>query len=138
MYETSIGIVLFRVKDKVEFLVMQRANNKMWDFPKGHLNNQMEGEKTVALRELEEETQITQVEFLEGYRHEYKFVNPKGSQRQIILFLGKTEQEPVLSEEHEKFKWVKLEKACKLLKYKEKVELLKEVKEFLIKKGFTV
>jgi 8-oxo-dGTP pyrophosphatase MutT (NUDIX family) len=139
MYETPIGAVLFRIKGRVEFLLMQRANNDMWDFPKGHhLSKHTEDEKAVALREIEEETLITEVKFLAGYRHEYRFINPKGSHRQIIVFLGKTDQEPVLSSEHKLFKWVTFEKACQLLSYEEKVKLLTEIKEFLIKRGYAV
>ena len=136
MYETSVGIVLFKVKNKVEFLIMQRTEDKIWDFPKGHQYG-LESEKTTALRELKEETQITEIELIDDYRNEYKFINAKGSHRRIILFLGKTEKEPVLSDEHQDFKWVEFEEACKLLKYKEKIKLLTEVKEYLITKNYT-
>lgn len=136
MYETSIGIIIFKVNECVEFLLLQRSNDDLWDFPKGHYqdNNKLESEMTVALRELDEETQIKNVELFDKFRYEYKFINPKGSHRQIILFLGKSQENPILSDEHKQFRWVNFTEACRLLEYKEKIGLLKEAKKFLIKK----
>ena len=135
--ETSIGTIVFKVKEKIEFLVMKRSNNQMWDLPKGHFKgdtNESEGE--VAKRELEEETQITDVELLQDFRYEYDFVNPKGSHRQIIMFLGKTDQEPTLCEEHTEYRWVNFEEACVLMKYPEKVKLFESAKEHLLKHNY--
>ena len=85
--EISVGIILVKEKP-IKFLLMKRKDNKVWDFPKGHLLSE-ESYEISALRELKEETQISDIKLFKDFKEELTFINPKGSFRKIILFLGK-------------------------------------------------
>lgn len=139
MYETSIGIIVFRIKNgKIKFLLMQRFDNQMWDLPKGHYSDdeKKETEIEVARREVEEETQISEVKFVKGFRYTYSFINPKDSHRQIIMFLGETTQEPTISKEHSEYRWMNFECACKLLAYDEKIKMMNAAKAYLLEYNY--
>ena len=128
--EISIGIILIK-GNPLKFLLLKRMDNKMWDFPKGHLRNG-ETHENCAIRELKEETQISRIFLFKDFKEEFTFTNPKGSSRKIILFLGKTSRkDPILSEEHTHFKWCNYEKAYYLVKFKEKKDALNKVKNYL-------
>ena len=75
-YDISIGFIL--VNNKGNFLVMKKAIDGVWDFPKGHVKPEDTDELTTAIRELKEETGIDadKLNPIEGFRNENTYINP--------------------------------------------------------------
>ena len=122
-YEKSCGVIVLRkpphvkVLDAYEFLLLKYPE-RHWDFPKGH-TEEGEDEKTTALRELLEETGIKEGRFVEGFRDAliYEFYghylkNKGWIHKTVVFFLYEVPYDSVLtiSEEHQDFTWLPLEK----------------------------
>lgn len=141
-YEKSVGGIVFREENgKKLFLLlhyqrMNDANGKhtYWDFPKGHVE---EGETEVhtLLREVGEETGISELEVVEGFREKIKyFFNLKGEliNKEVIFFLCRTETRDVkISKEHIGFAWKEFKDAVETLEFKNARDVLTKSKEFL-------
>jgi 8-oxo-dGTP pyrophosphatase MutT (NUDIX family) len=115
----SAGIVVVRQQEgEWRFLVLRAYRN--WDFPKGLIES---GEKPLAaaLRETEEETGLTDLDFLWGT--ESIDTEVYGDRKVASFYLAQTRQEqivlPVNPElghpEHNEFRWVKYQQAQALL-----------------------
>lgn len=107
--ETSSGVVLFRKEnDKILFLLLHYPSGH-WDFVKGKME---EGETPheTAIRETQEETGITDVEFLDNYEEwiQYNFqYQGELVQKKVVFFLGETKTKDItISHEHLNFTWV--------------------------------
>ena len=64
--ERSAGAVVFIADNETEYLLLHYTAGH-WDFPKGNIEAG-ETERQAATLEIREETGITDVEFLEGFR----------------------------------------------------------------------
>ena len=107
--ETSSGVVLFRKEnDKILFLLLHYPSGH-WDFVKGKME---EGETPheTAIRETQEETGITDVEFLDNFEEwiQYNFqYQGELVQKKVVFFLGETKtKEITISNEHLNFTWM--------------------------------
>ena len=107
--ETSSGIVLFRKEnEKILFLLLHYPSGH-WDFVKGKME---EGETPheTAIRETQEETGITDVEFLDNYEEwiQYNFqYQGELVQKKVVFFLGETKTKDItISHEHLNFTWM--------------------------------
>jgi len=107
--ETSSGIVLFRKEnDKILFLLLHYPSGH-WDFVKGKME---EGETPheTAIRETQEETGITDVEFLDNFEEwiQYNFqYQGELVQKKVVFFLGETKTKNItISHEHLNFTWM--------------------------------
>ncbi|MFA6305512.1 MAG: NUDIX domain-containing protein [Candidatus Gracilibacteria bacterium] len=136
--EKSCGIVVFR-KEKNEnlFLVLKYPGGH-FDFPKGHIEDIDSSERATALRELEEETGIKSVKFLDEYREEISYTyNKKNepSNKHVIFFLGETDEKEVkISHEHTNYYWLPYEEALEKLTFDNAKSLLKKAKSLLSSK----
>lgn len=105
-----------------------------WDFPKGNIEAG-ESEKQAAIREIREETGITDVEFLDSFRMkiEYKYRHGRRLvQKEVVLFLAQTRTRQVtISHEHIGFAWKKFDDAIQQLTYRNAKNLLLAAKEYL-------
>ena len=101
---------------------------------KGHVENG-EDEYQTAKRELEEETGISRVELIDGYREQisYKFKHKgKPSHKEVIFFLGKTEEKNVkISHEHTDYFWYPYDAAFNKVTFDNAKNLLKKAEKFL-------
>ena len=105
-----------------------------WDFPKGNIEAG-EKEKQTAIREIREETGITDVEFFDGFRMkiEYKYKHGKKLVRkEVVFYLARTStRQVILSHEHIGFAWQKFDDAIQQLTFRNAMNLLSAAKEYL-------
>jgi 8-oxo-dGTP pyrophosphatase MutT (NUDIX family) len=134
-HERSAGVVLFRQPSEGERLFLLLDYGKHWDYAKGHVEAG-EDDRTAAMRELGEETGITQAEFVEGFAREinYVFKNRRGGliRKVVVFFVAETREEMVtLSHEHVGYVWLPGEAALERLSYKNAKDVLREAIVFL-------
>jgi len=137
--EKSCGLVVFNSNEIL--LLKYSANDTQgegghWDFPKGHIETN-ETEMMTALRELEEETGISNVEIIDGFRHSISynfFRNSKSISKKVIFFLATTiEKKVILSHEHIDYAWLGFEDAISRLTYDNAREILQKAYSYLKK-----
>jgi 8-oxo-dGTP pyrophosphatase MutT (NUDIX family) len=130
LHERSAGVILYSLPQR--FLLLDYG--KYWDYPKGHLEDG-EDDRTAALRELQEETGITNAELDPKFRHEiaYFFRGRKGLIRKtVVFFLGRTDtQKVVISHEHKGYEWLDYEAARARLSYASAKQALEAAKRHL-------
>ena len=130
--EVSAGVILFNELDG-KFLLLNYPS-KHWDFVKGKMEKGETPHET-ALRETNEETGITDIEFIDGFEQEIEYYFHVGNQdihKKVIFFLGKTKtSDVVLSHEHLDFIWLNFGDALKKITYSNAKDLLKKSSEFL-------
>ena len=104
--EHSAGIIVYRmVKDKRLYLLLH-YQAEHWGFPKGH-TEMGESDEEAALREVQEETGIYNIEIDEHFREENKYIFKRDRSKvlkTVAFFLGETEQEEIMiSNEHQNY-----------------------------------
>lgn len=133
--ERSSGGVVFYMDGlaEPEYLLLHYTAGH-WDFPKGNIEAG-ENEKQAALREIQEETGITDIELINDFRIPIKYRYRHGGrlvQKEVVLFLAKTHTKQVmLSHEHIGFAWKNHQDAMKQLTYSNAKKLLSAAKDFL-------
>lgn len=134
--EKSAGTIIFR-SSPPRFLLLHHPAGHL-DFPKGNIERG-ETEEQAALRELTEETGITDVRLIPGFREEVHYFYKRGGRtisKTVVDFLAETKTEKVtLSHEHIGFKWLSYEEALKQLTFKNAKDELKKARQFLQKKN---
>ena len=107
--ETSAGIVLFRKENSKNLFLLLNYPSGHWDFIKGKMEK---GETTheTAIRETKEETEITDITFLENFEEwiAYNFqYQGELVQKNVVFFLAETKTKEVkISHEHLNYIWV--------------------------------
>ena len=138
--EKTIGIITFKHEGKgIRYLLLHHGGS-YWNFPKGRQEG-LEAELDSALRELEEETGITEIKIIKGFKDEYDYdfdteikdgVKEKVFKK-AIFFLGEVKNDKVeISDEHIDYGWVDFETALKRLFYQEGQDSLKRAHQFLL------
>lgn len=136
----SCGAVVYR-KDAAEpsYLLLQYGA-KHWDFPKGHME-EGETEEETTIREIEEETAITDLLFIPGFRKSIRYSyrsRERLVRKQVVFRIARTEVEPedvVLSHEHIGFEWLTYKKALSRLTFRNAKRILQEAHHHLLKEG---
>ena len=106
--------------------------------PKGHIEK---GEKEIETvrREVEEETGLKDIEFVDGFKERIKYFfkfREKNILKFVTFYLAETKEKDIkVSFEHLGFEWLSYEKAIKKLTFKNAKEILKKANEFLSEKG---
>ena len=130
--EVSAGIILFNEIVNKEFLLLNYPS-KHWDFVKGKMEKDETPHET-ALRETKEETGISDVEFIDGFKEEieyYFYADNQEIHKKVIFFLGKTKTiDIILSHEHLDFIWLDFNNALEKITYKNAKNLLKKSRNF--------
>jgi len=151
--EKSAGAVIFRRAPRSRTSLLRGKNNKIyylllhypssakaprdyWDFPKGHIEKGEKLEDTVK-REVEEETGLKDLKFVEGFKEWIKYFfkfEGKNIFKIVTYLLAETKTKDVkISFEHIGYKWLPYEEAMKQLTFKNAKEILKKANDFLIK-----
>jgi len=112
--ERSAGAVIFRrEKGKVLYLLLHYEEGH-WDFPKGHVEKGEKTEETIR-REVREETGITDLAFVDGFKETIRYFFWAGKKRIlkfVVYTLAETPQKDVkLSFEHVDHIWLPFEEA---------------------------
>jgi len=129
--EHCAGIVLFSEDEEGErrYLILRHRNGGHWSLPKGHIEGG-ESEQEAALRETREETGISEIELIPGFRavSHYRFLR-RGTpvEKDVAYFLGKTDHPEVrLSKEHVDWRWADYETALATLTYADTRTVLRQ------------
>jgi len=131
--EISAGVILFRRTPEPQYLLLHYESGH-WDFPKGHIEAGEDAQEA-ARRELKEETGISDIRLLNGYKQTLRyFFRQKGTGifKLVIYFLAETTQSDVsLSYEHVGFEWLPYQEALARLTFKNSRDLLTKAQEHL-------
>jgi len=138
--EKSAGAVIFRRDEqtgKIYYLILHyHFKGDYWDFPRGKIERS-ETEEATAKREIEEETGLSQVKLVDGFRKvTHWFYRWKGRNiyKEAVYFLAEAGSAEVkISGEHLEFVWADFETAMQTLTYENTKKILWAAHEFLEK-----
>ena len=134
--EKSCGAILYlnRAPEPLYLLLHYEAGH--WDFVKGNVEVN-EAEKETVVRELREETGITDAHFVDAFRERIDYYyrrHGKTVHKEVFFYLMESNTENVvLSFEHVGSIWLNYNKAMEKLTFKNAKTLLKKANEFLNK-----
>jgi 8-oxo-dGTP pyrophosphatase MutT (NUDIX family) len=136
--EKSCGAVIYLKKDEtVNYLLLQYEAGH-WDFVKGNVEPN-ETEKETVIRELGEETGITQAKFIEGFKETIEYYYRRQGDtvhKEVVFYLMESQTEKVeISFEHIGYIWLDYARAMEKLTFKNAKDILQKVNEFLKKQG---
>ncbi|MHA1609867.1 MAG: bis(5'-nucleosyl)-tetraphosphatase [Candidatus Njordarchaeales archaeon] len=136
--ERSAGAIVFRKENGKALYLLLHYPAGHWDFPKGNIEKG-ENELKTARREIFEETGITDIEFIFGFREKIEYHYRKGGNlvhKEVIFFLAKTRQKEVkLSYEHIGYAWLRYEDALRRVTYESSKQVLRKAHEYLKRIG---
>ena len=99
--EKSCGVLVLRQQvDELYVVLLRHRFGGHWSFPKGHVEAG-ESERQTALREVREETGLTGIKLMDGFRESVEYSPKPGVKKQVVYFLGTTEQEKLIRQEEE-------------------------------------
>ncbi|MCW4006709.1 MAG: NUDIX domain-containing protein [Candidatus Bathyarchaeota archaeon] len=131
--EKSCGAVVYRRNPELTYLLLQYGAGH-WDFVKGNVEAG-ETEKETVVRELAEETGITDATFIADFKEPISyFYKRQGSTvyKEVIFYLMETQTSQVtLSFEHKDFCWLPYDQAMEQLTFKNARNVLQKADWFL-------
>jgi 8-oxo-dGTP pyrophosphatase MutT (NUDIX family) len=133
--EKSVGGTIFREGNQRQFLLLH-YNAGHWGFPKGHVEEN-ETERQTLLREIREETGLTGLEPLPGFREKTSYFFRREKQtvfKEVIFYLLEAKSREVnISHEHQGFEWLPFQEALERLSFKNTRQVLEKAKAYLEK-----
>lgn len=130
--ERSAGAILYRETPAGRSYLLLNYPSGHWDFVKGNIEKGEELKQTVV-REIREETGITDVSFVDGFENKVEYHYQRDGSlvhKEVVFFLAKTSTEEVrISHEHQGFIWLKYSDALEKLTYKTAQNLMRKVRE---------
>ncbi|MDD5218969.1 MAG: NUDIX domain-containing protein [Candidatus Bipolaricaulis sp.] len=133
--ERAAGFVVFReAGGERVYLILLHRDGGHWGFPKGRIEPG-ESRAEAALREIREETGISDVTSIQGFaaRSRYRVMREGRSlEKTVDYFLGRTSAVSVrLSHEHHRAEWLDVGRARATLTHAESRRVLDEADAFL-------
>ena len=139
--EFSAGAVIFKRESKeIVFLLVYSNRNKIWGFPKGHIE-EGETEKEAALREIKEEAGLDNLQFINGFTEKVKYetiskrLPYKGQdiEKYVTYFLCETKNKDITVDGREisDYKFLSLSEAEELVKFSNVKGILRRAHGFL-------
>lgn len=128
--EKSCGCIVFNELNEVLLVQMHSGH---WSFPKGHVEEN-ETEKETALRETKEETNID-CHIIDGFREVNTYSPFKGTIKDVVFFLATVSKSTITKQDEEikNASFVNVEKAKKLITYKNDLHIFKLALEYKTK-----
>lgn len=132
--ERSAGIVLFREDNAKKLFLLLHYPSGHWDFIKGRIekNEQL---KEAAIREAQEETGITDIEFIDGFEEKIQYsyqYDGRPVRKEVVFFLAKTKTVDVkISDEHLDHIWLEFDNAYEKTTYQNAKSLLRKSKSLV-------
>lgn len=136
MKDASFGIIPIHDHDGSRQFLLVHQKKGHWGFPKGHAEAG-ESDTEAALRELAEETGITDCELAGGepFIERYTFINKQGKRvdKTVTFFIGHVRNPAVAvqPEEVQDYAWLNADEARQRLTFPESRELLGRVLAYL-------
>jgi len=119
----------------LQYHSVSRTQKEYWDLPKGHIEKGEKLEDTVK-REVEEETGLTDIQFIKGFKETIRYFFKWGDKnilKFVTFYLAETKTKDVkISEEHIGYKWLPYPGVIKQLTYKNAKDVLQKANEFLL------
>ena len=136
--EKSCGAVVFiKNTDATKYLLLNYAAGH-WDFVKGNVEPN-ESEKETVIRELREETSITEAQFIDGFREAIAYFYRRQGltvHKEVVFFIMEAYTDKVeLSFEHIDYAWLDYQHAMEKLTFKNAKDVLQKARDFLKKNG---
>ncbi len=129
--ETSCGVVLANG----DLILLLRYPQGHWGFPKGHVEDDDLDHQTTAIRELAEETGITDVSIIGTWSATTSYTySRRGIERekQVHWFPARTNTMNVqLSEEHTDHIWIDVDDAEDMITFPAEVKVLRDARKIL-------
>jgi 8-oxo-dGTP pyrophosphatase MutT (NUDIX family) len=136
--EKSCGAVIFTKKDSsTKYLLLNYAAGH-WDFVKGNVEAN-ETEKQTVVRELQEETSITDATFVDAFREAIAYFYRRQGltvHKEVVFFIMESFTDKVeLSFEHVGYTWLNYPHALDKLSFKNSKDVLEKAHAYLKKMG---
>ena len=136
--EHSAGAIVFREENGKIFYLILHYEEGHWGYPKGHIENRETIEETAG-REIREETGITNLGFLDGFKEQTHYFYHNGKERvfkTVTFLLARTSSKDVrLSFEHIGYEWLPFEEALEKITFKDEKQLLQKARSFISERG---
>ncbi len=138
LHEKSCGAVVFtKIGGSIKYLLLNYEAGH-WDFVKGNVEPN-ESEKQTVVRELKEETSITDAQFIDGFKETIAYFYRRQGltvHKEVVFFIIESNTDKVeLSFEHVGFIWLDYQHAMEKLTFKNAKDVLLKAHDFLTKKG---
>ncbi|MEM1993897.1 MAG: bis(5'-nucleosyl)-tetraphosphatase [Nitrososphaerales archaeon] len=135
--EKSAGaIIIYKSDNNVEYLILHYPAGH-WDFPKGNIEKG-ESDFDAAIREITEETGLTDLKFINGFKKTIQYYYKKGDQlvkKSVTFYLAEANTKDIkLSFEHQGYIWLPIDEALAKVTYQNAKNVLKEAHRFLTQK----
>ncbi|MGQ0794616.1 MAG: bis(5'-nucleosyl)-tetraphosphatase [Nitrosopumilaceae archaeon] len=132
--ERSAGTVLFYETEKEKFFLLLNYPSGHWDFVKGNIEESEKLKQTVV-REVKEETGISDIEFINGFEDKIEYHYQRDGNlvhKEVVFFLARTKTIDVkISHEHLGFVWVTFDDAIKKITYKNSKQIMDKIKKLV-------
>jgi bis(5'-nucleosidyl)-tetraphosphatase len=138
LHEKSCGAVVYvNNQEKTRYLLLHYAAGH-WDFVKGNVELG-ETEKQTVTRELQEETTITQAQFIDGFRESINYFYRRQGltiNKEVVFFIIESQTDKVeVSFEHVGFVWLDYQHAMDKLTFRSSRDVLQKAHDYLLKKS---
>jgi bis(5'-nucleosidyl)-tetraphosphatase len=129
--ERSAGTILYQESPLGKKYLLLNYPSGHWDFVKGNIEKDETFKQTVV-REVMEETGITDIEFVDGFEDKVEYYYQRDGEvihKEVIFFLAHTKTNNIiLSHEHQDYTWLNFNDTLKKLTYKTAQNLFKKIK----------
>lgn len=130
--ERSAGTILYQESPLGKKYLLLNYPSGHWDFVKGNIEKGETFKQTVV-REVQEETGISDIDFVEGFEDKVEYYYQRNGEvihKEVIFYLANTKTNNViLSHEHRDYTWLNFDDALMKLTYKTAQKLFKKIKE---------